>query len=190
MPRFDRSQVVLFLHVLDGFLKGDLQIFMIGGLAAILGYDADVKTADMDVFTIPTGSEADLKRAMHDAREVTGIAIFLDRASIAQLPYNYEDRVKPLRGIRFQKLRVLVPDKYDLVLSKAVRAYPHDLDAIQSIHAHHPLSEKTLARRFENEIWNEAVTNPRNFAFNMVMIMRLLYGEEHAQHYIDKWKLR
>jgi len=189
MPRFDRSQVVLFLHVLDGFLKDDLQIFMIGGLAAILGYDADVKTADMDVLTIPVGSEADLKRAMYEAREVTGIALFLDRASIAQLPYNYEDRLKPLRGIRFQKLRVLVPDKYDLVLSKALRAYGHDLAAMQSIHEHHPLSEKTLAKRFESEFRNEAVGDPRKLVFNMVIVMRLLYGEERAKHYMAKWGL-
>lgn len=190
MQRFDRSQVVLYLHVLDGFLKDDLEIIMIGGLAAILGYDADVKTADMDVLTINVGSEADLKRAMRDTHKVTGIGLLLDRASIAELPDNYEDRTKPLRGVRFKKLSVLVPDKYDLVLSKALRAYEHDLDAIHSIHEHHPLSEKTLANRFEDDFWRLATTDPRKFAFHMVMVMRLLYGEDRAQHYMDKWKLR
>ena len=73
-----------------------------------------------------------------------------------------------------------VPDKYDLVLSKAIRAYPHDLEAIRSIHEHHRLSEKTLARRFETEIWKLATTNPRTFALNMVAVMRVLYGEARA----------
>ena len=178
----------MFLHALDALLKNKLEIFVIGGLAAILGYDADVRTADMDVFTIHGGSEADLKRAVHDAYKVTGVSLFLDRAAIAELPYNYEDRTKPLRGVRFKKLSMTVPDKYDLVLSKAIRAYDHDLGAIESIHDHHPLSEKTLAHRFETEIWKEASTDPKKFAFHMVMVMRLLYGEDRAKHYMTKWK--
>jgi len=189
MHRFDRSEVILFLRVLDGFLKDDLEIFVIGGLAAILGYDADVKTSDMDVFTINVGSEADLKRAMRNAYDVTGIDLLMDRAAIAQLPHNYEDRTKLLRGVSFKKLTVVVPDKYDLVLSKALRAYGHDLAAIQSIHEQHPLSEKTLATRFESEFRNEVVGDPRKLAFNMVIVMRLLYGEERAKHYMDKWGL-
>jgi Nucleotidyltransferase of unknown function (DUF6036) len=188
MQRYDRSQVILFLHSLDALLRSDLEIFVIGGLAAILGYDADVKTVDMDVFTIHAGSEADLKQAAEAARKVTGVALLLDRASIAELPYNYEDRKKSLRGVSFKKLTVTVPDKYDLVLSKALRAYEHDLDAIQSIHAHHPLSEKTLAQRFETEIWKEATTDPRKFALHMVMVMRLLYGEDRAKYYMTKWE--
>jgi hypothetical protein len=173
---------------LDALLRSNLEIFVIGGLAAILGYDADVKTADMDVFTIHVGSETDLKQAVQVARKVTGIALLLDRASIAELPYNYEDRTKPLRGVSFKKLVVTVPDKYDLVLSKALRAEQHDLDAIRSIHEHHPLSEKTLAQRFETEIWKEATTDPKKFAFHMVIVMRLLYGEDRAKHYMTKWE--
>lgn len=188
MARFDRSQVTMFLHVLDTFLKDDLKIFVIGGLAAMLGYDADVQTADMDVFTIHAGSETDLKQAAQTARKMTGVTLLLDRASIAELPYNYEERVRPLRGVRFNKLVITVPDKYDLVLSKALRTYEHDLAAIQSIHEHHPLSEKTLAKRFETEIWKEATTDPKKFAFHMVMVMRLLYGEDRAKHYKAKWE--
>lgn len=190
MLRFDRSQATLFLRVLDGFLKHDLEIFVIGGMAAMLGYGADVKTADLDVLTIHEGSEADLRQAMDATAEVTGIKFLLDRATIAELPYNYTDRVKSLRGAKFQKLTVTFPDKYDLVLSKALRAYDHDLDAIHSIHTKHPLAEKTLVRRFETEFWKEATTDPRKFAFNMAMVIRLLYGEKRAQHYMDKWGLR
>lgn len=188
MQRFDRSQAIMFLHVVDALLQNDLEIFVIGGVAAILGYNANVKTADIDVLTIYVGSEADLKQALQAARKVTGVALFLDRASIAELPDNYEDRKKPLRGVSFKKLTLTVPDKYDLVLSKALRADDHDLDAIQSIHEQHPLSEKTLVNRFEDDFWMGATTDPKKFASYMVIVMRLLYGEDRAKHYRTKWE--
>jgi len=37
------------------------------------------------------------------------------------------------------RLKVMVPEKHDLVLTKAMRRYEHDLQAIEEIHAHSPL---------------------------------------------------
>jgi hypothetical protein len=175
------------LRALDASLTRNVDVFLVGGMAAILGYHADVKTADIDVYAIEKGTDADLQRAARVAREVTGIDLSIGRASIAELPYDFAERTKALRGVKFQRLTVTVPDKYDLVLSKAIRAYPHDLEAIRSIHDHHRLSEKTLASRFETEIWKLANTNPRSFALNMVAVMRVLYGEALAKFYRERW---
>jgi hypothetical protein len=187
LRRFDRAQAISFLRALDASLTKDIDVFVVGGMAAILGYHAAVKTADIDVYAVEKGSLADLERAAGVAREVTGIDLRIGSASIAELPYEYENRTKPVRGAKFRKLTVTIPDKYDLVLSKAIRAYPHDLEAISSIHKHHRLAEKTLARRFETEIWKIATTNPRNFALNMVAVMKVLYGSARAKFYRDKW---
>ena len=189
MQRFDRAQIIRFLHALDLFLEDNLAIFVVGGLAAVLGYHADIKTADMDVLTITEGSAADLKQAARQAFKLTGIDFSIGGASIAELPYNYEDRVRPARGTRFHKLTVTVPDKYDLVLSKALRCYAHDLEAIHSVHDHHHLSEKTLAARFETGFWKIATTDPRNFALNMFVVMGTLFGEERAAFYKIRWGL-
>lgn len=187
MRRFDRAQAISFLRALDASLTKDVDVFVVGGMAAILGYHATVKTSDIDVYAIEKGSLADLEQAAGVAREVTGIDLRIGSASIAELPYEYEDRTKPVRGAKFRKLTVIIPDKYDLVLSKAIRAYPHDLEAIRSIHEHHRLAEKTLASRFETEIWKIATTNPRNFALNMVAVMKVLYGSARAKFYRAKW---
>lgn len=185
--RYDRDQIVTFLHALDQHLTEPHEIFVIGGIAAILGYHAVAPTADLDVFTIDLGSHAGLARAMRLAGTETGIDLTLDRATIAELPYNHEERRRLVRDVKFKNLLIRVPDKYDLVLSKAIRAYGHDLDAIQSIHANHPLSEKTLAKRFEDEIWKLAMGNPRNHALNMVIVMQVLYGDDRAKHYKRRW---
>jgi len=189
MRRLERDQIVRFLRALDAALESDVTIFVVGGLAAILQYDASVKTADMDVFAIVSGSEADLHRAAHVASAVTGITLPIGHASITELPWNYEDRLRRVRGMKLKKLTMIVPDKYDLALSKTVRGYEHDLEAIASMHAHHRLSEKTLAQRFEDEIWKIAMGDPRNFAINMVHVMRLLYGEKRAEVYRERWSL-
>lgn len=189
MRRFKREQIIRFLRALDSALDGDVEVFVVGGLAAILQYDAAVKTSDMDVVALVRGHQSDLMRAAQVAFDATGIDLDINPATITELPWNYEDRVKRVRGLRFKKLHMIVPEKYDLALSKAVRGYEHDLEAIASMHDHHPLSETTLARRFEEEIWKSAVGDQRKFAFNMLQLMRALYGAKRAEAYRVRWGL-
>jgi Nucleotidyltransferase of unknown function (DUF6036) len=190
MQRLDRNQIVRFLHALDDCLEKDLTVCVIGGMAAVLGYHANVKTADMDAFAITSGTFNDLMQAARLATKFTGINLLIDRASIANLPDNYEDRVRFVRGVRFRKLTIKVPDKYDLVLSKAVRSYDHDLEAIHSIHDNHPLSEKTLVARYETELRETiAMTNVRNLDINIASLMDELFGKERAEFYRARWGL-
>ena len=171
--RYGRAEIIRFLHAVDDFLDDDLSICMIGGVAAVIGYDAVIKTADIDVFEITNAHVAVLRRAAASAADATGIDLMIDRASIAQLPFRYDDRLRHVRDVHFRKLTIMVPDKYDLVLSKMLRCYPHDLEAIASVHKQHPLSEKTLASRFEKELWKEAVGNSRSIAsMNYLKLIR------------------
>jgi hypothetical protein len=187
--RHERDQIIRFLRALDAALEGDVKIFVVGGLAAILQYDAAVKTADMDVYGLVSGSQSDLLQAARVASEVTGIVLPIGHASVTELPDDYEDRLKTVRGLRLKKLTMIVPDKYDLALSKTVRGYEHDLEAIASMHEQHRLSENTLIRRFENELRKTAMGDPRNLTINMFRLIRLLYGEKHAAIYWKRWGL-
>jgi len=185
--RFDRDQIVRFLRALDAALERDLKIFVVGGLAAVLKYDAVVKTSDMDVVGIVSGRSADLSRAAHIASEVTGIALSIGEATITELPYNYEDRLK--QGLKLKKLVVIVPDKYDLALSKMLRGDEHDLEAIVSMHEHHRFSERTLVRRFEEEFWKMVMGDSRSIAISMLNLMEILYGKERTAIYKKRWGL-
>lgn len=189
MRRFERGEIVRFLRALDSALDGSVEVFVVGGLAAILQYDAAVKTSDMDVGAFVSGDQTDLRRASRVAAEATGIFLAINPAPVAELPWNYEDRVKLVRGLKLKKLRMIVPDKYDLVLSKALRGYEHDLEAIESIHTRHRLSEKTLAKIFEEELWKIATGDPKKFARNMLQVMRMLYGMDRAEIYRERWGL-
>ena len=187
MPRLDRQQIVRFLRALDAALVGNVEVVVVGGLAAILQYDAAVKTSDMDVYAVVSGRSADLTRAAQVAADVTGVMLAIGNAPVIDLPWNYEERLKRVRGLRLKRLTMIVPDKYDLALSKMVRGYEHDLEAIASMHKSHRLSEKTLVTRFEDEIWKIAMGDPRNFALNMIHLLRLLYGKRRAAVYRERW---
>lgn len=190
MSKFNREQVIEFLHAFDRALHHDLKLFIVGGTAAIVEYHASVPTADMDVKEVMAGDPDEIDVAEDEAVQATGLRFYIGGASVAELPYNYEDRVKEVRGVKFSKLTLVVPGKYDLVLSKAIRAWTHDLEAIKSIHEHHPLSETTLVELFENEIWKLATTDPRNFAINMVDVITTLYGKKRAAYYAKRWLAR
>jgi hypothetical protein len=133
------------------------------------------------------GSERALGEAAARARQETGLAVAIGSGAVADLPYNYETRLKPIRGLTLRKLTILVPDKYDLALSKTVRTYPHDIDAIESIHESHSLALRTLVHRFESELLNHAVADKRKRALNMAMVIARIHGFEEGRKLAERW---
>jgi hypothetical protein len=177
LTRFDRRQLVAYLRALDRHLRRPATVIVIGGAAAAVAYDSGTTTADIDLFR---GMSKDILEAAQKAREETGLAIAVDAAPVADLPYDYEGRLRPARGLRLARLTLVFPDKYDLVLAKAVRGYQHDLDAIEGIHRRHRLSRKTLVGRFDAEM-SHAIRPPARTRLNMVMVVARLYGIEEGR---------
>jgi hypothetical protein len=148
-----------------------------------MAYHAGTRTADIDIWQGLTDS---LLEAARQARRETGLGIEIGSAAVADLPLNYEDRLRPARGLALEKLTMVFPDKYDLALAKAVRGYQHDLDAIEGIHRRHRLAPKTLIGRFEEEM-GAAITDPRKLRLNMAMLAARLYGFEEGRRLALRW---
>jgi hypothetical protein len=187
LTKFDRAQLVAFIRALDSHLRRRVSVVMIGGAAASVGYGSAITTADIDILTVLKGSPASLPDAARLARAQTGLGVGVGAATIANLPYNYEERLKPVRGLDLKNLAILIPDKYDLSLSKVVRGYEHDIAAVKDIHQRHRLSQATLVARFETELMKEAVTDPRRLALNMVLMVERLYGFKAARTLAERW---
>jgi hypothetical protein len=185
LTRFGRAQLVAFLRALDRHLRQPHQVVVIGGAAAAVAYDSGTKTTDVDLFS---GLSQDIVDAAARAREETGLGIAVGAAAVADLPYHYEARLRPARGLRLEKLRLLFPDKYDLALAKAVRGYEHDLDAIAGIHRRHRLSRRTLVGRFEAEM-THAVGDRARLRLNLVLVVARLYGAVEARRLAGRWGL-
>jgi hypothetical protein len=183
LTRFERSELIAFLRAIDRSLRRRTSIVVIGGAAAAVGYHAGVRTADIDLWQ---GLSNEVLEAAARARHDTGMAVAVGSAAVADLPANYEDRLRPVRGLRLRNLAVWIPDKYDLTLSKAVRGYQHDLDAIEGIHRHHRLSQATLIARFEAEM-TAAIADPRRVRLNVAMVVARLFGLAAGRRLAERW---
>lgn len=182
--KFDRTQLLAFIRAIDRNLPEETSVVLVGGSAAIIGYGSPVRTSDVDVFV---GLTSEFLEAGREAQKETGLAIGIEQSALTDIPYNYEDRVRTVKIPRLAKLTIIVPDKYDLVLSKTIRGYPHDLDAIEGIHKKHPLVLKTLIERFETELVNIANANPRVLRQNVAAVVAALFGETAARKVAESW---
>jgi len=172
MRTFLREQLERFLEAVDAALAEPVEVIVIGGTAAALHYGVTRATHDIDTWT---NVRADLAAAAKKARTVTGLDVPLQKSGVADAPFDFEsrlDRVLP----KLRRLRVLVPERHDLVLMKAVRCYEHDLEAIAEIHSHSPLELDVLIRRFQGEM--SPIGDPRRLRGNFLVVVERLFPAE------------
>jgi hypothetical protein len=168
---FLRQQLERFLEAVDAALDEPVQVVVIGGSAAALHYGVDLATRDIDTWT---NVAVALAAAAGKARTATGLDVPLQRSGIADAPYDFESRLERVLP-NLTRLQILVPERHDLVLMKAVRCYEHDLEAIAEIHAHSPLDLQTLVRRFEDEM--APIGEPLRIRGNFLVVIEKLFPD-------------
>ena len=171
MKAFLRQQLEWFLEAIDAALDEPIQVVVIGGSAAALHYGVTRATRDIDTWT---NVEAALAAAADRARTVTGLDVPLQKSGVADAPYDFASRLERVLP-KLTQLQVFVPEKHDLVLMKAVRAYEHDLEAIAEIHARSPLGLETLVRRFEEEM--APIGEPLRIRGNFLVVIERLFPD-------------
>ncbi len=145
---------------------------VIGGSAAALAHGATSTTTDLDTFT---AISAELEEAVARATAETGLEIPVSRAGVADLPINYEDRLeRQLADLK--NLEVWVVEKHDLVLSKTLRCFDHDLQQIREIHDRVGLSFDVLVERFDSEM-DHVMGDPARIRANFLVMIDEVFGE-------------
>ncbi len=149
---------------------------LIGGAALSLGYRSTHATADMDLWAPSRGP---FWTAVEKVKKRAPTSVPIERATIAEPPYHFEDRLVPLKLRGLVHLTVQVPEAHDLVLLKAARAEAHDLDAIEDIHRAQPLSLDMLVDRYRETV--PQVMRPKSrFKLKFLAVIARLFGEEQA----------
>jgi hypothetical protein len=167
-----RVEIERFLRAVDLALERPAVVVIIGGGAAALKYRIDDPTTDIDTFN---ALGADLRRAIDAARRATGLAMPFERSGVADGPYDFEDRL--LRAMpRLARLTVLVPERHDLALMKAVRGDQADFAKLQAIHERKPFDLSVLLRRYEEEM-GHVVIDPRRLRGNFLLLVESLFPE-------------
>jgi hypothetical protein len=171
MKTFLRQQLERFLEAVDAALDQPVDIVVIGGSAAALHYGVARATHDIDTWT---NVEAGLAAAADRARVATGLDVPVQKSGVADAPVDFESRLERVLP-KLTRLKVLVPEKHDLVLMKAVRCYEHDLAAIAEIHAHSPLDLDVLVRRFKDEM--SPIGEPGRIRGNFLVVVERLFPD-------------
>lgn len=143
-----------FLEELDGLLDQPFEFHCIGGFAVVAEYGLQRGTNDLDYYTlIPANRIRDLEEM---AGEGSALArkhkVHVHHAAIATLPDSYEERMKELLSGRFKHIRLLVPDPYDLVLSKLSRNIDRDREDIKYLSRNLHLAPDILKARYDAEL--------------------------------------
>lgn len=172
MRYYVRAEIERFLRAVDLALKRPATVIVIGGGAAALKYGIDDPTTDIDTFN---ALGADLRHAIDVARKATGLEMPVEQSGVADGPYNFEDRL--LRAMpRLGRLTVLVPERHDLALMKAVRGDQADFAKLQAIHERKPFDLSVLLRRYEDEM-GHVVIDPRRLKGNFLALVESLFPE-------------
>lgn len=169
MRTYLRAELEEFLKATDAALGSPVEVILIGGAAAALHYGATRPTRDIDTWNT---IHEELARAAVQARASTGLDVPVQQGGVADAPADFESRLERVLADLVQ-LTVLVPERHDLVLMKAVRAYEHDLEVIAEIHTRFPLDLDTLVERFEEEM--SPVGDPVRIRGNFLAVVERVF---------------
>lgn len=142
-----------FLKEVDEQLPSDVTLHCIGGFVLTALYGVPRTTDDLDHISV-------FPREAYEAVEaIAGLGsklakkhkVYIHSAGVVNLPENYDER---LTGVPFghEKLHIVVPDPYDLALSKLERNSPKDRFDVRFLAGKCNLSFDELMSRFDSEM--------------------------------------
>ncbi|HUQ98149.1 MAG TPA: DUF6036 family nucleotidyltransferase [Gemmatimonadaceae bacterium] len=165
------DELRVFFEAVDRHLSIRVSIVVIGGAAAAL-HKASSTTSDVDTFeALPP----ELQLAVEKAAAATGIVVPISHSAIAQVPYNYDERLERVFP-DLEMLEICVLEKHDLALSKIVRGAEHDMQQLEEVHQNSGLDFETLVDRFHFEM-SHVLGEPQRIRLNFLELIERLFGE-------------
>jgi len=142
-----------FLAELDSLLPENVTLHCLGGFVLALLYNLPRPTADIDYVHINPlpAQEHLLAIAGLGSKLAKKHKLYLQRASIADLPSNYEDRLVEL-DLRLYHLRIFTLEIYDLVLSKICSPRPKDFEDAKYLITTQNLVYNLLYARWQSDL--------------------------------------
>jgi uncharacterized nucleotidyltransferase DUF6036 len=141
-----------FLGEIDRALQKPLEIHCIGGFALVFYYGIPRTTGDIDYYTAVPADVNLEEMAGYDSDLHRRYKIYLHRVTVTTLPEEYEKRLSEMASGQFERLRLLVPDPYDYILSKLQRAGLKDSDDALFLFQSRQLKSVILRERYHREL--------------------------------------
>jgi hypothetical protein len=179
VPRaFTPEEIRAFFEALGESFDGPAQLVVVGGAGAILRHGATRPTVDIDTYSVPVpdGFVAAITRA----RERTKLIIPIEHPAVADTPWNYQERLEPVTGLKAGRLTILVPERHDLALMKVMRSYRKDLDVIAEMHRVNPFDLETFVRRFTDEM-THVISDEKVLRQKFLLCVQELFGDRAVE---------
>lgn len=173
---FNKEILDQLLAVTDKNLSKQVELVLIGGTALVVKYLSPRATMDVDTYTKVT---KELQEAWRKAEKAVGVKVPLSHSTVAQGPYEMEDRFTLYRDLRLKNLKVFVPDPADIVLMKVTRFVGKDRDDIKHLIKEYKIPHKQLLKRFIDEM-GHIMGDRRTLISYYVLAIEENYGVEVA----------
>lgn len=175
MGSINKKELKELFARIDRRLLKSIDLFVIGGAAAILGYNVVKETNDVDL----DGSvDSELNRIFQEEASSLGLDLFLSSRGVFVPPDGYRERMM-FHDFPKKKLRVWTLDQYDLAISKMDRGIGKDFADIRRVHQEAPYEESLLVQIFIDEYLNVSVLgNKREKMMNFLDLIAQLFGDE------------
>ena len=154
MPTLPPSPWREFLQALDAKMTEDCTLPCFGGFAITLKYGISRPTFDIDVLDVSPPRVVDI--LIREGGKGSPLAIehqvYLDFVGIANPPYEYESRLRPMYPGAFKHLRLLVMDPYDVALTKLKRDSDKDFQDVLQLAERIPFDLALFEKRYREEL--------------------------------------
>lgn len=143
-----------FLKELDPIAGEPTKLPCIGGFAVTQHYGSTRTTIDLDVIDVaPIASRNRLIEAGGKGSELAKKhRVYLDFVGIAQVPYEYEERLTSIYEGLFENLHLQVMDPYDIALCKLKRDIDRDFQDMLFLARSTPFDLSVFELRYRKEL--------------------------------------
>ena len=174
MEEIKRKDLEILFSKIDERLDRAIDIFVIGGVSAIVGYDIAKTTEDVD---LDSPIEPNFNSIFEQEAKGLGLDLYLSNKGIFYPPDGYRERMEFL-DFPNKKLRVFYLNQYDLAISKIDRGFQKDMDDIKAVHKKSPYQCQELIRIFNDEyIHVSAIGDPRTKKMSLLLLILELFGK-------------
>lgn len=178
MGAVTKDQIKELFRRVDKRLEKSLDIFLIGGISAVLGYNVVKETNDVD---IDGRIDPDFRKIFDEEVKHLGLELYLSSKGVFSPPDGYRTRCK-FEIFPKKKLKVWYLDQYDLAISKIDRGLGKDFEDIKRVHSEYPFEYERLIQIFNEEYINvSSIGNPREKMMNLIDLIENLFGSSYVE---------
>jgi len=164
LPTLPPSPWKEFLQALDAKMTEACRLPCFGGFAVTLAYGLSRLTFDIDVLDVapPRAVEALMQEGGKGSPLAIKHKVYLDFVGIANPPYDYESRLRPMYEGAFQHLHLLVMDPYDVALTKLKRDSDKDFQDMLHLAEKIPFDLDVFEKRYKDELRDHTTGSPED----------------------------